>query len=296
MKKDNKELISWLFETKAVKVCPQDKPFWYTSGTIGPYYVNTHFLYGSQEKAEKLLEIIDREKAGKSACSSIILSELLGNYENDPVYNGLINNMVEFIRNNIDLDEIDYISGGERRDWFFSLIIANILKKPHITVFKDLSTYLFNNGKSEELKNIKGKRVLHTADIITEASSYTRAWVPAIRQIGGNMQWSLVVVDRLQGGAENLAAEGVKSFALTDINKSLFDLALEMEYINREQYEMIVEFIKNPKESMRQFLMQHPGFLKTALQGDDKTRERARMCIEKNLYQLDQVVLDQIVK
>ncbi len=37
------KLIEGLFETDAIKVCPAGKPFWYTSGKIGPYYVNTHF-------------------------------------------------------------------------------------------------------------------------------------------------------------------------------------------------------------------------------------------------------------
>jgi len=43
----------------------------------------------------------------------------------------------DFIKNNIDVNEVDYISGGERRDWFFSPIIAKLLNKPHITIYKD---------------------------------------------------------------------------------------------------------------------------------------------------------------
>jgi hypothetical protein len=64
----NEKLVNWLFETNAVRVCPQDRPFWYTSGTIGPYYINTHFLYGSEEKANSLLKLIDSEKANVFTC------------------------------------------------------------------------------------------------------------------------------------------------------------------------------------------------------------------------------------
>ena len=39
-------IISWLFETDAVRVCPEGHPFWYTSGKLGPFYINTQFLYG----------------------------------------------------------------------------------------------------------------------------------------------------------------------------------------------------------------------------------------------------------
>ena len=39
-------IVSWLFETDAVRVCPEGQPFWYTSGKLGPFYINTQFLYG----------------------------------------------------------------------------------------------------------------------------------------------------------------------------------------------------------------------------------------------------------
>ena len=38
-----KDLMSLLFETHAFKVAEANNPFWYTSGKIGPYFVNTHF-------------------------------------------------------------------------------------------------------------------------------------------------------------------------------------------------------------------------------------------------------------
>ncbi|GAE87725.1 hypothetical protein JCM21531_1120 [Acetivibrio straminisolvens JCM 21531] len=75
MDMNNEKLLKWLFETNAIRVCPQDKPFWYTSGTIGPYYINTHFLYGSEEKANKLLAFIDREKENVLKCPERILEK-----------------------------------------------------------------------------------------------------------------------------------------------------------------------------------------------------------------------------
>ena len=30
-------IVSWLFETDAVRVCPEGQPFWYTSGKLGPF-------------------------------------------------------------------------------------------------------------------------------------------------------------------------------------------------------------------------------------------------------------------
>ena len=40
----NDKIIDALFETEAIRMAPADHPFWYTSGMLGPFYCNTHFL------------------------------------------------------------------------------------------------------------------------------------------------------------------------------------------------------------------------------------------------------------
>jgi orotate phosphoribosyltransferase len=283
---DKNELINWLFITDSVRVCPENKPFWYTSSKIGPYYINTHFLYGSEKKANNLLKVIDVCKENKMECSEIILELAHKNFESDDIFRGLITSMCEYVKDNFDLKNIDYISGGERRDWFFSLIIANILKVPHITLFKDLSAVLYKNGVSSEIKDIKNSNVLHIADIITEASSYARAWIPAIQALNGNLKYSLVVIDRLQGGAEKLNSAGVESHALMNVDKLLFDGALKEGHITTTQHQMLMDYLENPTVTMKAFLKEHPEFMKNSLQSEDKTAERARICLEQNIYEL----------
>jgi len=284
-------LVSWLFETTAFRVCEPNKPFWYTSGTIGPFYINTHFLFGSEKKANDFLKFIDSEKAEKVTLTNKLLKKTRENYEQDKIYKDLIDSMVDFIKENVAINEIDYISGGERRDWFFSVIAADILKKPHITLFKDMEAYIGNVNdekfKKVEASSLNGARVLHIADLITEASSYERAWVPAIKSLGGKMIDSLVVVDRMQGGAKVLEGLGVKSNAMISIDESLFSSALEQELINEEQNKMLLSYFHNPKESMREFLLKNKSFLNEALKSDPKTAERAKLLIEKDLYKLN---------
>jgi len=280
-----KKLVQWLFETGAVRVCPEGKPFWYTSGTIGPYYINTHFLYGSEKKALGLLEKIDAFKADRLNCPQKLIPLLKANYAEEEIFKGLIDSMLDFIRDNIDLDNISYISGGERRDWFFSLIIAEMLEKPHITIYKDMSAVISENGETIPAITISGANVLHIADLITEASSYERAWIPAIKNICGRLSHSVVVVDRLQGGAELLEKNGVSSFAMVSIDRSFFNQALELGLINRGQYDLLLQYTANPRESMKAFLREHPEFLKNSLASDDKTRERAQLCIDKRIYE-----------
>ena len=281
------KLVSWLFQTDALKVSPGDKPFWYTSGTIGPYYINTHFLYGNIQKANNLLELINSEKDSKSALSAKLLEIILNNYEEDPIFKELIINMCHFIKDNINLNEVDYISGGERRDWFFSIILANKLGKPHISIFKDFSIIATKDKQLEKLENLKGKKVLHIADLITEGSSYERAWIPVIEKLEGTMKWSVVVVDRLQGGANMLESKGVKPFAMIGIDKSLFERSFSLGLIEREQYNMICNYIDDPRGSMKKFLQDNPEFLKNALISDEKTKERAKLCLDKNIYDLN---------
>ncbi len=279
------KLVDSLFETNAVKVCPKNQPFWYTSNKIGPYYVNTEFLYGSETKAKELLEIIESASKDKEHCSGIILDATLENYKNDPIYKDLIDTMVTYVRDNIE--DIDFISGGERRDWFFSLIIAHFLKKPHITIFKDLSTVVFLPRTLEhELTCVENLKVLHIADIITEASSYSRAWVPAIEAFGAKITDSLVVVDRKQGGKERLESLGIKSHALANVDIELFKMARENGLIDLGQFEMLKNFIEQPFDSMRNFLLKNKDFLAQSLASDSKTAARAKICIEEDLYKL----------
>lgn len=290
MNEFTEKLISWLFETGALKVCPENKPFWYTSGTIGPYYINTHYLYGSEEKANNLLDIINIEKNNKMSCPETILKETMKNYEDERIYRELIDEMCFFIKQNIDISSVKYISGGERRDWFFSLPIAAMFDKPHITIYKDEEAVLMKCGSVREINNINRKKVLHIADLITEASSYERTWIPAVRKTGGVINWSLVVVDRKQGGEKLLKQKGIKSYSMININIELFERALSENLINTEQFEMLVKYIEDPERSMALFIKNNPEFMKNSLNGDKKTKQRAEVCIENNYYNVKDIL------
>lgn len=281
-------LVSYLFKTNALRICPDNKPFWYTSGKIGPYYINTHFLYGSEQDAVELLEFIDFEKQDKENLPKKVFEKTFEHYQTNEIYKYVIDEMLKFIKENIDINEIDYISGGERRDWFFSNIVANKLSKPHITIYKDLSIVVTDSEFEEivDVENVKNAKVLHIADLITEASSYLRAWIPAIKSLGAQIKWSTVVVDRMQGGKEKLEKENIKSLSMINIDESLFEKALSMNIINENQFEMLKNFYENPDETMRNFLKSHTEFLENALKSDEKTAARAKLCIDNNLYNL----------
>lgn len=282
----NKLLIDYLFKTKAIRVCPKDKPFWYTSGRIGPYYVNTHFLFGNEEKANTFLADIDKLKEDELSCSHEIHEISRKNYQTDEIYKGTIDALVTYIKEQIDISEIDLISGGERRDWFFSFMVAELLDKPHITLFKDLSAVVYKKGESVMAGNYHGENILHIADLITTASSYERAWAPAIKNLGAVMKWSLVVVDRLQGGEEVLTGLGAESHALVDIDAQVFVKAKESGYIDESQLNLVLDYMRDSESSMKGFLENNPNFLSEALAGDEKIAQRARLLVENDFYQV----------
>ena len=282
------DLANYLFKTNAIRFCEENKPFWYTSGKIGPYFINTHFVYGSEKEASDFLAYIDECLADKMSLPEKIFKKVLAQYNQSEIYYNVINHMKEVIEKSIDLSTVDYISGGERRDWFFSNIISFLLKKPHLTIYKDLSIVCSNSDftSTQPITDINGKNVLHIADLVTVASSYIRAWIPALKSINGIMKYSCVVVDRMQGGREKIEAEGVKFYSLINVDNSLFEMAYNKGIINKNQLEMLKGFFKNPDETMKKFLISHPGFLKNALNSDEKTVKRAKLLIDGNLYGL----------
>lgn len=259
-------------------------------GKIGPYFINTHFLYGSEESAVEFLSFIDLEKDKKLELPKKIFEKTFAQYNSNSIYKEVIDEMVSFINSHINVDEIDYVSGGERRDWFFSNIVAHLLGKPHISIFKDLSAVVSTPDFEETVSktSLQGKKVLHVADLVTAASSYVRAWIPGVQSLGAEIVWSVVVVDRMQGGNDRLRDLGIDAYSLVQIAPDMFKKALDLGIISEEQNVMLNKFFEDPDGTMRKFLIEHPEFLENSLKADEKTVVRARLCIEGDLYGLNE--------
>ena len=278
---------SYLFNTNAVRFFEENKPFWYTSGKIGPYFINTHFVYGNEKDAIALLTFIDESLSNKDTLPNKVFNKTLEQYNSNEIYKNVIDTMVSYIKENINISDIDYISGGERRDWFFSNIISYILHKPHISIYKDLSTKISKYDFSEniEIDNLDNKKVLHIADLITVASSYLRAWIPAVENLGAKIIWSCVVVDRMQGGKEAIEQKGITSYSLVNVDTNLFKKAQDMNLISNTQVELLNKFYMDPDNTMKEFLIAHPEFIEDSLNSsDEKTKKRAILLKENNIY------------
>lgn len=257
-------------------------------GKIGPYFINTHFVYGSEKEATELLAYIDEQLTDKMKLPANVFAKVKKQYDENKIYHDIIENLIQLIQEHIAINEIDYISGGERRDWFFSNMIAYLLQKPHLTIYKDLSMVESDSNfqKTVPVTDLKEKKVLHVADLVTVASSYLRAWIPAIEAKNGKMKWSCAVVDRMQGGSEKMKEKRVEPYSLVQVDQTLFETAKKMGIINEKQQEMLNGFFQNPDETMKKFLQDHPEFLENALKSDEKIKKRATLLVEQDLYGL----------
>ena len=272
-------IISWLFETDAVRVCPEGQPFWYTSGKLGPFYINTQFLYGSEAAANALLKTIEEACAGeKLAFYDKVWADISAQLESCPIFSQLIDLLTEEARKM----DVDFISGGERRDFFFSMPVAKKLGMGHLSIFKDLScVYTDENGVSMDPAeaNLAGKKSVHIADLITVASSYIRAWIPAVEALGAKIAYSLAVVDRDQGGTEILANAGCPLTTLITIKPELFEQAKKLGRVTDAQIELVNSFIADPDKFLHDFLVSHPDFLANEIAKGGKSAQRAELCI-----------------
>ncbi len=290
-------LFDLLLSTQALEIAPALEPFWYTSGTIGPFYLNGHFLYGNRQKAEELLAFIDQHTHDRRGLLIALQERTQKNYEEDEGYRTVIDHAVALAQTQIGTEHITYVSGGERRDWFFSFMVAHRLNKPMLAIFKDQTALLFSSKQKtcEALSQGEGAKVLHVADLVTEASSYTRAWLPAVQQCGGELCWAINIVDRGQGGEKILRQHGVAPFHLIQLGAPFFEHLHRAGYFDTAVKEMLCAYLNEPRASMKRLLESHPEIIRAALRSDDaKTQQRAELMIKQNFYNLSPQYLPEV--
>ncbi len=280
------DLIQALVDSEALRIAPPGEVFWYTSGTVGPYYSRTEFLFGGADAAEDLLAFIDSDS--RAADFYQHLGERVSTrLDNDDAFGGVIDALVAAIRSHPGAHDLDCISGGERRDWFFSLPVALRMGLPHLYIYKDGDTFLADGDAVATIDDLNGRRTAHVADLVTEASSYARAWIPAIRGRGGEMLMAANVIDRAQGGMDVISEAGVAAMALLRVDETLFDELRQRQIIDDAQRVVLLDYLGDPKGAMKRFLQANPCFLERALASDDaRTVERARLLVDEDVYGL----------
>ena len=279
------DLLAALLDTQALRLAPPGGVFWYTSGTVGPYYINTEYLYGGSEQAQQVLAFIDEHKEDADFPQRL-QERVEQQYAGNAVYRQVVDGLVALARESGA--HFNGVSGGERRDWFFSLTVAERLGKPSLLIYKDGRTVVLD-GQRLRTPRANDMDVLHVADLVTEASSYVRDWIPAVAAGGGRIAYAANVIDRGQGGLEILAKQGLAAGALMRIDDALFDRLRAMGQIDEARHALLTHYRRDPHAAMRAFLQRHPQIVRAALNGSDaRAAARARLLVAENPYALDE--------
>ena len=273
--------INWIFKTDALKIAPADAMCWYTSGRLGPYYINTHFLCGGEKTAIDILDFITAEASNTVSFIPALEQKLTAVYEQHQIYRAVIDQMASLIKSCCAENNIQYISGGQRRDWFFSPMIAKVLNLPHLYIYNDLSVF---DAAGQPVSNLESANVINVADLLNTASSFTEKWQSAISKLNSTLVAAAAAVDRNEGGVENLQSSGVAHcINLFTINKDFFDAALEENLVTEQQHKLLINYIDAPKQAMDKWRHENPDYVQQCLESDQpKTRERAQKFLDLN--------------
>lgn len=185
-------------------------------------------------------------------------------------------------------EKIDVISGGETRDWMFSFPIAKALQTSHAMIYKSGKIY----GA-----DMKGKKVVHVADLNNEGSSPRDYWVPAIRKAGGDITQIFFYVDRMEDGVEEMKKLGLQSHALIPLDDTAWDILLNDNVINKDVHNSLRQRMENKDEWARNMLRSDVGLKRLAeLTKDPDTTEKVRTVLCNGYPYLKEELVDKLHK
>ncbi|NHN34506.1 hypothetical protein [Paenibacillus agricola] len=242
----------------SVRKSKQDDAHWFTSGKPGPFYINTENIAGEPTAGLLLQRItaILKDKVSKEQQVKAIWEMISDALEADEAYNASIDALLDYYLAQNSFKPTS-ISGGERRDWFFSIPIAQKLQIPHIFLFKS-GDYLVTNDQGAAIElALPDQKVLHVADIINLATSYLERWIPILTNHGVELNETLSVAVRSQEGIHNLRENKVSVISPLIVDIPLFTEAYNLGLIDDFAINEIRQFYNSPKSWTRQFLSEN---------------------------------------
>ncbi|MEM2455003.1 MAG: hypothetical protein QXN21_03565 [Candidatus Bathyarchaeia archaeon] len=186
------------------------------SGVESPYYIDLAWLLSSPADFERVSRIIAKK-----------------------------------IRNIVSRRAINKLATIELKGALMLPHIACILGFPCIIIRKEAKTYgLTGRIVGGEIR--RGERFLFFDDVLTDGRSKIEGIKP-IEDEGGIVDTIVVVVDREQGGRENLESLGYNVKAITTISK-VVDKLLNAGKIGLEEAEKITAYVRSQKSLSKQTL------------------------------------------
>ncbi|GEM_PF-1009667 len=230
--------------------------FPYTSGEIGPYYVQSAAIMHDGE-------------AYSMACHD--LANMIKAYVGEE-FKGMI-------------------SGGESRDWCFSGPVAQILQRPHVMIYKTDET-----GQCKVVgASIKGQTVVHVADLNNEGTSPKDMWVPTIRSAGGKIEHIFFYVDRRESGVKVMEELGLQSHAVIPLDGAAWQYLQELNIVSPEIYEHLCKRMED-KDTWAKAMLRSDEGLETlvSLLASSKNRDKAHKILNVGYPDVREEVIDKL--
>jgi orotate phosphoribosyltransferase len=147
-------------------------------------------------------------------------------------------------------DEIRLLMAIERVDKLASIELKGALVLPSIGCLMDLPCIVVRKeekaygvvGRVAGAEVIKGDRILFFDDVVSEGLSKVEGIKP-LEELGAKIEHLIVIVDREQGGKENLEKLGYRVHALSKISDLVNNL-VESKHISKQQAESVLNYIK----------------------------------------------------
>jgi orotate phosphoribosyltransferase len=151
----------------------------------------------------------------------------------------------EKVKEIMTYDGLDKLASIELKGALIVPSIACKVNLPCIIVRKEEKSYGVT-GRIAGADISKGDRILFFDDVISEGISKIEGIKP-LQELGGNIKHMLVVVNREQGGKENLEKLGYKVHSLSTVSElanSLFD----HKHISKQQHSEVLSYLRTFKD------------------------------------------------
>jgi orotate phosphoribosyltransferase len=247
------ELIKLVHDTKALSIWDRKKGpvFWYIANVPGPFYLNTELMLG-HDLSVKLLNGIDAILAGTTADNAAsraaqLNTLIMSAYEKDETFQRIVATMAIRAQEKLPAD-YSFVSGGERRDWLFSIPFARQCGKKHVFLFKNKDAYCEQGLQPNEAG-------IHISDLINNAASYFDAWFPALDKNRLRCLGTVSVNSRGDVGVKRLESYGQKVITLTHIDLAFFEQSVAGGLIEGATRDELACYFTSEKEWATLYLM-----------------------------------------
>jgi len=158
-----------------------------------------------------------------------------------PDFKCVANMVVQEINDVLSSRKVDKLASIELKGALLIPSIANRLRLPCLVVRKEKKRY-GTTGRIVGGEIKRGDHVLFFDDVVSSAKSKLEGIKP-LEELGAKVEIVLVVVDREQGGKENLEKLGYQLRALATISE-LVNALFQYGKITQEQGETILDYTK----------------------------------------------------